>query len=153
MPVEIVKDIFLKEGVVDSAMIKGMPTSIFRKNFGVDAVLFVTINAWDKNYAVIAGNVTVSMEYVMLSTDSNEIIWQYSATQVVDTTAQSSGFIIADLISTALTTATTDYVPIAKQVNYQAFAGLPHGKYSTLYRADGEQEILVSLKDAATDIE
>lgn len=153
MPVEIVKDIFLKEGVVDSAMIKGMPTSIFRKNFGVDAVLFVTINAWDKNYAVIAGNVTVSMEYVMLSTDSNEIIWQYSATQVVDTTAQSSGFIIADLISTALTTATTDYVPIAKQVNYQAFAGLPHGKYSTLYRADGGQEILVSLKDAATDIE
>lgn len=153
MPVEIVKDIFLKEGVVDSAMIKGMPTSIFRKNFGVDAVLFVTINSWDKNYAVVAGNVTVSMEYVMLSTDSNEIIWQYSATQVVDTTAQSSGFIIADLISTALTTATTDYVPIAKQVNYQAFAGLPHGKYSTLHRADGEQEILVSLKDAATDIE
>jgi hypothetical protein len=41
------------------------------------------------------------MEYVMLSTDSNEILWQYSATQVVDTTADSSGFIIADLIATA----------------------------------------------------
>tara|TARA_Y100000389_G_C17448024_1_gene512845 strand:- start:126 stop:806 length:681 start_codon:yes stop_codon:yes gene_type:complete len=153
MPVEIVKDIFLKEGVVDSTMIKGLPTSIFRKNFGVDAVLFVTINAWDKNYAIVAGNVTVSMEYVMLSTDSSEIIWQYSASQVVDTTADSSGFIIADLISTALTTATTDYVPIAKQVNYQAFTGLPHGKYSTLHRTDGEQAILVTLKDAATDVE
>ena len=132
-------------------MIKGIPTSVFRKNFGADAVLFITINAWDKNYMVIAGNVTVSMEYVMLSTDTNEILWQYSATQVVDTSADSSGFLLADLITTALTTATTDYVPIAKQVNYQAFAGLPHGKYSSLYRTDGEQAILVSLKDAATD--
>jgi|TARA_B110000977_G_scaffold916_1_gene1309 hypothetical protein len=151
MPVEIVKDIFLKEGIVDSQMIKGIPTSVFRKNFGADAVLFVTINAWDKNYIVISGNVTVSMEYVMLSTDSNEILWQYSATQVIDTTADSSGFIIADLIATALTTATTDYVPIAKQVNYQAFAGLPHGQYSSLHRTDMEQAILVSLKEAATD--
>ena len=151
MPVEIVKDIFQKEGIVDSTMIKGIPASIFRKNFGAVAVLFVTINAWDKNYIVISGNVTVSMEYVMLSTDSNEILWQYSATQVVDTTAESTGFIIADLISTAITTAATDYVPIAKQVNYQAFAGLPHGKYSTRHRIDGEEKILISLKDAATE--
>ena len=121
MPVEIVKDIFLKEGIVDSTMIKGLPTTIFKKNFGADAVLFVTINKWDKQYIVLAGNVTVSMDYVMLSTETSEIIWQYSATQTIDTTAESSGFIIADLISTAITTATTDYVPIAKQANYQAF--------------------------------
>ena len=59
MPVEIVRDIFLKEGIVDSAMIKGIPTSVFKKNFGADAVLFVTIKSWDKNYAVFAGNVQV----------------------------------------------------------------------------------------------
>ncbi len=151
MPVEIVKDIFLKEGIVDSTMIKGLPTSIFKKNFGADAVLFVTINKWDKQYIVLAGNVSVSMDYVMLSTETSEIIWSYSATQTIDTTAESSGFIMLDILSTAITTATTDYVPIAKQVNYQAFTALPHGGYSDLHGLDQEQSISTIMKDAALE--
>ena len=149
MPVEIVRDIFLKEGIVDSAMIKGIPPSIFNKNFGADAVLFITIKSWDKNYAVFAGNVQVSLEYVMLSTMTNEVVWSYSSTVVLDTTAQSSGFIIADLISTAISTAVADYVPLAKQANYQAFIGLPHGKYSDRHGLDGQDQILTDLKEAA----
>lgn len=151
MPVEIVKDIFQKEGIVDSTMIKGLPTSIFKKNFGADAVLFVTINKWDKQYVVIAGNVSVSMDYVMLSTETSEVIWSYSATQTIDTTAESSGFIMLDILSTAITTATTDYVPIAKQVNYQAFTALPHGGYSDLHGLDQEQSISTTMKDAALE--
>jgi hypothetical protein len=151
MPVEIVKDIFQKEGIVDSTMIKGLPTSIFKKNFGADAVLFVTINKWDKQYVVLAGNVSVSMDYVMLSTETSEVIWSYSATQTIDTTAESSGFIMLDILSTAITTATTDYVPIAKQVNYQAFTALPHGGYSDLHGLDQEQSISTTMKDAALE--
>ena len=151
MPVEIVKDIFQKEGIVDSTMIKGLPTSIFKKNFGADAVLFVTINKWDKQYIVLAGNVSVSMDYVMLSTETSEVIWSYSATQTIDTTAESSGFIMLDILSTAVTTATTDYVPIAKQVNYQAFTALPHGGYSDLHGLDQEQSISTIMKDAALE--
>ena len=151
MPVEIVKDIFQKEGIVDSTMIKGLPTSIFKKNFGADAVLFVTINKWDKQYVVIAGNVSVSMDYVMLSTDTSEVIWSYSATQTINTTAESSGFIMLDILSTAITTATTDYVPIAKQVNYQAFTALPHGGYSDQHGLDQDQSISTTMKDAALE--
>jgi len=151
MPVEIVKDIFQKEGIVDSTMIKGLPTSIFKKNFGADAVLFVTINKWDKQYIVLAGSVSVSMDYVMLSTETSEVIWSYSATQTIDTTAESSGFIMLDILSTAITTATTDYVPIAKQVNYQAFTALPHGGYSDLHGLDQEQSISTTMKDAALE--
>ena len=151
MPVEIVKDIFQKEGIVDSTMIKGLPTSIFKKNFGADAVLFVTINKWDKQYIVLAGSVSVSMDYVMLSTETSEVIWSYSATQTIDTTAESSGFIMLDILSTAITTATTDYVPIAKQVNYQAFTALPHGGYSDLHGLDQDQNISTTMKDAALE--
>ena len=152
MPVEIVRDIFLKEGVVDSSMIKGLPTSVFRKNFGADAVLFVTINQWDKNYAVLAANVSVELEYVMLSTDTNEIIWQYSTTRAVDTSGSSTGFILMDIINTAITTAITDYVPIAKMANYQAFVALPHGQYSKLHRTDMDEGVVYKvLKEAATD--
>ena len=149
MPVEIVRDIFLKEGIVDSAMVKEMPASVFKKNFGADAVLFVTINSWDKNYAVIAANVTVSLDYVLLSTTTNEVIWSYSSTVVLDTAGQSSGFIVADIISTAINTAVADYVPLAKQANYQAFVGLPHGKYSLRHGQDGQDTILTELKDSA----
>ena len=132
--------------------IKGMPTSIFKKNFGADAVLFVTISKWDTNYAVLAANVSVGMEYVMLSTTTNEILWQYSSTIVVDTSGQSTGFILADILSTAITTATTDYVPIAKNVNSQAFVALPHGIYSKQHRIDGDQNVVYKiLKDAATE--
>ena len=151
MPVEIVIDIFQKEGIVDSTMIKGLPTSIFKKNFGADAVLFVTINKWDKQYVVIAGNVSVSMDYVMLSTETSEVIWSYSAKQTIDTTAESSGFIMLDILSTAITTATTDYVPIAKQVNYQAFTALPHGGYSDQHGLDQDQSISTTMKDAALE--
>ena len=151
MPVEIVKDIFQQEGIVDSTMIKGLPTSIFKKNFGADAVLFVTINKWDKQYIVLAGNVSVSMDYVMLSTETSEVIWSYSATQTIDTTAESSGFIMLDILSTAITTATTDYVPIAKQVNYQAFTALPHGGYSDQHGLDQDQSISTTMKDAALE--
>ena len=152
MPVEIVRDIFLKEGVVDSTMIKGLPASIFRKNFGADAVLFVTINKWDTTYAVLAANVSVGLEYVMLSTDTNEIIWQYSSTQVVDTTADATGFILMDILTTAIQTAVTDYVPIAKTANYQAFVALPHGQYSKLHGTDMDEDVVYKkLKEAATD--
>ncbi len=125
--------------------------SIFKKNFGADAVLFVTINKWDKQYVVIAGNVSVSMDYVMLSTETSEVIWSYSATQTINTTAESSGFIMLDILSTAITTATTDYVPIAKQVNYQAFTALPHGGYSDLHGLDQDQNISTTMKDAALE--
>ena len=152
LPVEIVRDIFLNEGVIDSTMIKGLPTSVFKENFGADAVLFVTIKTWDTNYAVLAANVSVGLEYVMLSTVTNEIIWQYSATQVVDTTADATGFLLMDILNTAVTTAITDYVPIAKTANYQAFVALPHGQYSKLYRSDMDEKTVYSeLKEAATD--
>ena len=153
MPVEIVRDIFLKEGVVDSTMIKGLPTSIFRKNFGADAVLFVTINQWDKNYAVLAANVSVELEYVMLSTDTNEIIWQYSTTRIVDTTGD-TGFLLLNIVTTAVKTVVTDYVPIAKLANYQAFVALPHGQYSKLHRTDMDEGVVYTiLKEAATEEE
>ena len=149
-PVEIVRDIFLKEGVIDSAMIKGLPTRLFKNNFGADAVMFVTINQWDRNYIVIGGNVTVGMDYVLLSTETSEVLWSYSATQIINTGTDSGNFFI-DLIATAIKTAVTDYVPIAQQANYQAFLALPHGKYSKLHKLDQEVQIFNALKDKALD--
>lgn len=149
MPMPIVADIFRREGILEGTQIKGLPTSIFKKNFGADSVMFMTIASWDKNYAIIAGNVTVNIEYVLLSTETNEVLWSYDATVVVDTSG-GSGNILASVISTAISTGLTDYVPIAFQVHATASQALPYGKYHPKSGLDGAQKsVNLALKDEA----
>ena len=151
MPMPIVADIFRREGILEGTQVKGLPTSIFKKNFGADSVLFMTIESWDKNYAVLAGNVTVSIEYVLLSTETNEVLWSYDSTVVVDTSG-SSGNIFADLIATAIATGVADYVPVAYQVHATASGALPFVKYHPKSGLDGMQKsVNLELKDEALE--
>lgn len=151
MPVSIVSDIFKREGIVEGTQIKGIPATLFKKNFGADSVLFLTITEWDKNYAVIAGNVSVGIEYVLLSTTTNEVLWSYTQHVVVDTSGgNSGGGLLGAVIATAINTATTDYVPIAFQVHNQAAVALPYGKYHPKSGQDGaDNVVIVAAKDAA----
>lgn len=139
MPVPIVADIFRAEGILEGSQLKGMPSSVFRENFGADAVLFLTIEGWDTNYAVIAANVSVAIEYVLISTTTNEVLWSYEERVVVDT-GSSTGNLIADAIATAISTAVTDYVPIARGVHEAAVKAMPYGDYHPKSGTDGEEE-------------
>ena len=95
------------------------------------------------------GNVTVNIEYVLLSTETNEVLWSYDATVVVDTSG-GSGNILASVISTAISTGLTDYVPIAFQVHATASQALPYGKYHPKSGLDGAQKsVNLALKDEA----
>jgi hypothetical protein len=142
MPMSIVDDIFKNEGITDGAQLVGMDASIFKDNFGADSVLYVTIEEWDTNYMVLAANVTVGMKYVLVSTSTNEVLWSYQARQVVDTAGDSSGNLIVDLIKTAVTTAVTDYVPIAYRVNNMAVTSLPYGVYHPQYEKDADMAVV-----------
>lgn len=149
MPMPIVAEIFRKEGIIEGTQIKGLPTQLFKKNFGADAVMFMTIENWDKNYAVLAANVAVGIEYVLLSTTSNEILWSYEQVVVVDTSG-GSGNIIADIIATAIVTGVTDYVTVARQVHAQAVTAMPFGKYHPRSGADGlEKSVVLAAKESA----
>jgi hypothetical protein len=61
---------------------------------------------------------------------------------VVDTAGDSSGFIAFDILKTAVTTAMTDYIPIARQVNQQAVVSLPYGKYHPKVGTDGDMKVV-----------
>ena len=137
MPVSIVSDIFRSEGVIDGTQMKGVPTKIFKDSFGADSVLFLTINQWETNYIVIAGNVTVGIEYVLLSTETNEILWSYQHSLVIDTSG-SSGNVFVDILATAINTAATDYIPIAAQVHMNAVKAMPYGAYHPQTGLDGD---------------
>lgn len=150
-PIPIVAEIFKREGIIEGTQVKGLPTSVFKKNFGADSVLFVTIENWEKKYMVVAGNITVGIEYVLLSTETNEILWSYDQTIVVDTSG-SSGNLLVDLVSTAVNTAVAQYVPVAARVHATAIQSMPFGKYHPQSGADGDlKTVNLAAKDAALD--
>lgn len=151
LPMPIVSDIFESEGIVDGEQLLGMPVEVFHDAFGADAVLIVTIDKWETNYLVFAGNLTVGLTYVMRSTANGEVLWSYEGQVVVDTSG-SSGNLISDVISTAITTAVTQYVPIAKQVHLQSVAALPYGEYHPEAGLDGDaNSVLVDRQMGALE--
>ncbi|MDO6712646.1 DUF799 family lipoprotein [Aliiglaciecola sp. 2_MG-2023] len=141
MPIPMIEMMLAVEGVVDGEQLKGVEPAKFKTMFGADAVLFVTINQWDTNYYVTGGNVTVGADFELISTSTNESLWNYKNVVVINTSGN-SGNLLADIISTAISTAITDYVPIARQVNYSVVTTLPVGKYHSRHSLDGQDKVV-----------
>jgi hypothetical protein len=126
------------EGIHDGAQVRTIPAHKFKTLFGADSILFVTINQWDTNYFLSSGNVTVGLKFELVSTTSNDLLWGYDSVIVQDTSSEGSGNFIVDAITTAIVTATTDYIPLAKAANAQIISTLPVGKYHRRFGMDGE---------------
>jgi hypothetical protein len=145
-PIEVTNDILKSVGLHDTEIVGEEHLKKFKEFFGADAVLFVKIVKWDTNYSVLAGNVTVGIECTLKSTTSNNNLWQYKGTVFIDTTARSQGGgiigLVVQAIATAITTASTDYVPIARNVNYMVIGSMPYGKYHPSFDTDREVEII-----------
>jgi len=141
-PIELVSDVFKQEGIQDTAALANTDPRKFGEAFGADAVLYVTINKWDTNYYVVGGNVKVDVSFLLKSTKTGSPLWSYSDELTVDTTSNSSGGgligLAVNMVATAVSTAMTDYVPIAKKVNYMALSSMPMGKYNKDFMKDKE---------------
>jgi hypothetical protein len=139
-PYEITSDVLKMEGIYDSELIRNIPVTKFREYFGADAVLFTTIKKWDLSYMVLASNLTVSIDAELKSTHTDQILWKYNGTVVVDLTGHNSAGglagIIVQAVATAVNSALSDYVPHARQANYLAMSSLPFGKYHPKYLTD-----------------
>lgn len=147
-PIEVISDILKSEGLYDTELLLSTPPQKFKEYFGADAVMYIRILNWDTAYYVIGGHVTVSVDFLMKSTESGETIWRYKGKIIVDTSVSSnSGFLLADLIvnvvATAIVTATQDYVPVAKQANYITLQALPYGKYHSLHDKDKKDKVVI----------
>lgn len=143
-PYEVTSDILKMEGIYDAELLRSTPLAKFREYFGADAVLFTTIKKWDLSYLVLASTLTVSIDCELKSTKSDQILWRYTGTVVVDLSGGSSGGGIAGLIvkviATAVASAAADYVPHARTANYRALSSMPYGKYHSQYMKDQEQK-------------
>jgi len=132
------------EGIYDTELLRNTPLAKFGEYFGADAVLFTTIKKWNLSYLVLAANLTVSIDCELKSTKSDQILWRYNGTVVVDLSGGDSGGgiigLIVKAVATAVASAAADYVPHARTANYRALSSIPYGKYHSLHMKDQEQK-------------
>ncbi|MFH1259204.1 MAG: GNA1162 family protein [Elusimicrobiota bacterium] len=139
-PLEVTSDILKDEGIYDTELLSGLPMEKFKQYFGADAVLYIKLIKWDTAYYVLGGNITVAVDLLLRSTVTGEDLWKYSGNVVVNTTGDSGdgslAGLIAQIIGTAIITATSDYLPAAKQANVITCVTMPYGKYHENFEKD-----------------
>lgn len=144
LPTEVTDRFLRSEGLTDGAQIKDIAPEKFKELFGADAVFYATIYTWDTAYFILAGNVTVGMEFELKSCKTGKTLWKTRRQLTIDTSSDvSSVGILGALVLTAIKTATQDYVPIARQVNQAALVSVPYGKYNNAHNQDREIQVLV----------
>lgn len=145
-PYEITSDILKMEGIYDAELLRSIPLAKFREYFGADAVLFTTIKKWDLQYMVLASNLTVSIDAELKSAKTDQTLWKYNGTVVVDLSGGNTGGGLAGLIVKAVVAAASsamaDYVPYARQANRRALSSLPFGKYHPDFMTDQSMQFI-----------
>lgn len=139
-PVNTTKYVLEQEGYYEGERIHQEPTSSLAKLFGADAVLYVTINRWDAQFALVTTTVTVEFDYRLVSKDGTEI-WKERKRMQYQPQNNSSGSPIAMLIgavvNAAITRAAPNYMPLTQQANNQVFIlgpnAIPDGPYKAAF--------------------
>lgn len=142
-PMEIISEVMKQEGLYQNTDLTKIDPAKFREFFGADAVLYVIIEEWDTTYLVLAANVTVQLKYVLRSTKTGEVLWAYEDRIVRDTSGGDGGQdgvagLVVQAVETAVKTASTQYVDLARDVNEKSLSSLPTGPYHPAYLKDQE---------------
>ena len=135
-PVNTAKFVLEQEGYYEGEQVHKQSPAELAKLFGADAVLYVTINRWDAQYALLTTTVTVEFDYRIVSRDGSEI-WQTKQRMIYQPQNTNTGNVIANLVAAAVTAALTraspNYLPLAQQANNQALiigpSAIPNGPY------------------------
>lgn len=138
-PSLVTQRIMQNEGIIDGAQLDDIPIERFRDLFGADLLLRTRITQWDTSYVVLAGSVSVAVEFELISTHTGNVLWQHRDRRVANTGSRNSN-LLGMVLETALNTAQQDYIPLARDINQTAFARLPYGPYHPRYMSEAEYE-------------
>ncbi len=134
-------EILKRESAYDSELFLESPLTKFGDVFGADLALFTIIHRWDKSG--LAASVFVEVEYLLKSVRTNEVLYTRRGNVTYDTSVSSgAGGVLGalvDLAASAINTAVTKYVDVARACNAYTFKDLPAGKYSPRYGVDSLQ--------------
>ena len=141
IPTFLSMEILKKESAYDAELFLNSPLSKFGEVFGADLAVFTIIHKWDKSG--LAAKVYVQVEYIIKSTKTNEVVYTRTGDVTYDasvsTGAGGLAGLVADIALSAINTAATKYVDVARACNSYTFKDLPAGKYSPIYGTDGLQ--------------
>lgn len=147
-------EMFKTESAYDSELFIDGSLKKFQEVLGVDAVIFTTINKWEKK-AGWHNTVEVNIEYSIRTTENNEEIFYRKAdiTYNASSSTQNAGLagLLADKIVGAIATAATSHVKVARVSNDYSLSDLPAGKYNPKNGLDqnsiaGQREIKATIK-------
>ncbi|MFW6413557.1 MAG: DUF799 domain-containing protein [Oceanicaulis sp.] len=146
-PAHMVKRTLEDNGLADTGMLYGADTRRLGGLFGCDTALYVSIERWESQYAVIATSTNVSFDYELRSCESGETLWSHTEAMSYSPQADSTGNVWADLLAQAVVSAiekaAPNYMPLARQANsfalYRNGRGIPAGPYlPELYNLDAD---------------
>jgi hypothetical protein len=135
-PINTTKIVLEQEGMYEGEIIHNQPPEVLAKLFGADAVLFVTINRWDAQYAVISTTVTVEFDYRIVYKDGTEL-WKWRQRMNYSPQNNNSGgglaSLVAAVVNAAMVRAAPNYLPLTRQANQLVFVtgpgAIPNGPY------------------------
>ncbi|MDR0546361.1 MAG: DUF799 family lipoprotein [Dysgonamonadaceae bacterium] len=131
-------DMFKSESAYDAEQFINGSLKRFQDILGADAVLFTTIKKWEK--AALVSNIYVEIEYVLKSTKTNEIIFERTGDITYDASVNASGGgllgALVNVAASALSTALTDHIKVARACNDYTLVDMPSGVYSPTYDKD-----------------
>ena len=143
-PINAVKRVLEDEGLADSSFVHSAPTSKLANLFGADVVLYVVIEQWDAQYALLTTTTTVSIYYQIRDGRTDELLWENRVKRVYkpDTGSNAGGGIgglvaqlVVKAVVAAMEKAAPNYMPLARQANAAALycypgPGIPLGPYA-----------------------
>jgi hypothetical protein len=141
IPTFLSMEMLKRESAYDSELFLNSPLTKFGEVFGADLAVFTIINKWDKSG--LAAKVYVQVEYIVKSISTNEILYSRTGEVIYDTSVNTGGTgamgALVNVAASAINTAATKYVDVARVCNAYTLRDLPAGKYSPMGGLDGAE--------------
>jgi hypothetical protein len=139
-PVNLVKRTLEDDGLADAGLVHGAEPTRLAALFGADAILYVTIERWDAKWVLVTTQVTVEFAYAIKDGKTGDTLWAEKRRMVYQSDGGNQGGLLGAIVAAAITRASPNYMPLARQANATALAypgpGLPAGPYRPEYRQD-----------------
>jgi hypothetical protein len=147
LPPFLTMEMFKSESAYDTELFIDSPVNRFGSVLGADAVLFTIVNKWEK--MALSSNIRVEIEYRLKSTRTNEILFERKGNITYDASVNSgSGGLLGVLVNmavSAINTALTDHVKVARACNSFTLSDMPAGTYSPNF--DKDQNAVAGKKE------
>ena len=137
-PAHMVNRMLDEEGLSDAGLVHSADARKLGKLFDCDGVLYVTIQRWDSQYAILSTTTTVKFDYALKSCKTGALLWDNTQTMVYSPQSSSGGgsvlgALIAKAIIAAMEKGAPNFMPLTIQANALAAGtpgqGLPDGPY------------------------